>query len=84
MAFYTLFMFFGPEKNFELISGRFGEKLDFGPFCPFFRPQKVFFCIPSFFRVRFSAFSSRLGQSKFTDLGFSVTNLHFSVTDLIT
>ena len=47
MAFYTLFMVFGPEKNFELISGRFGEKLNFGPFCPFFRPQKVFL-LPDF------------------------------------
>ena len=44
--------------------------------------DKIFFYISSFFRVQFSEFSNRLGQSKFTDLGFSVTNLHFSITDL--
>ena len=42
MAFYTLFMVFGPEKNFKLISGRFGENPEFLCFQLFFRPQKVF------------------------------------------
>ena len=42
MAFYTLFMVFGPEKNFKLISGRFGENPEFLYFQLFFRPQKVF------------------------------------------
>ena len=47
MAFYTLFMVFGPEKNFKLISGRFGENPEFLDFSPFFRPQKVFL-LPNF------------------------------------
>ena len=42
MAFYTLFMVFGPEKIFKLISGRFGENPEFLCFQLFFRPQKVF------------------------------------------
>ena len=42
MPFYTLFMVFGPKKNFKLISGRFGENPEFLDFSPFFRPQKVF------------------------------------------
>ena len=42
MAFYTLFMVFGPEKFFKLISGRFGENPEFLCFQLFFRPQKVF------------------------------------------
>ena len=47
MPFYTLFMVFGPKKNFKLISGRFGENPEFLDFSPFFRPQKVFL-LPNF------------------------------------
>ena len=46
--------------------------------------RKYFFYILLFFRLRFSAFALCLGESKLTDLSFSVTNLHFSFTDLIT
>ena len=48
------------------------------------RVRKSFFYISSFFRPLFSSFSNRLGETKVTILHFSVTNLNFSFTDLIT
>ena len=63
-------------------SGQFRRKiLPPANFYAFYNGKWTFLHFWPFSCTIFS-FARRLGQSKFTDLGFSVTNLHFSITDL--